>query len=118
MQYWGFILAFLSFSLVFILNYEKITSIFLSFFSKEDLIFEKIHVTFDIISKEQINVYKVGKFRIKRNNPQIIIGNYSEFGDIVDAKISIDNVLLNRNDYVKEEKINLIKHNLFHKKNK
>lgn len=116
MEYLMTLIGLSSLLIAIIMNYDKINGTILTVLSRQDLIFERIDVTFDIISRNKINVYKTGKFIIKKNNPQIIIGNYSEFGDIIDAKISIDNITLNRNDYIEEHDLNLIKHNLFHKK--
>lgn len=72
--------------------------------AKDDLIFESLHITFDIVSLEEMHIHSTCKIKIKRDNAKLILGHTTDFGKNSDRITKIDNVPI-QNEFVTKDDV-------------
>ncbi len=98
-----------------LMDYEKYIEQGRILFSKDDLKYESFHITFDIESKEKIQVYQTGKIKVMKNNAKLILGHCNEFGTCENQIIKIDNLPI-QNKYIKKDNnLNLMEYKIYNK---
>lgn len=91
-------------SIPIIIDYELYINKIKILLTKDDLIFENLHITFDIISKERIDIYQTCKIKVKKENAKLKIGHYNHYGPNENSVLKIDNRPI-ENEYVRKDDI-------------
>lgn len=99
-----------------IIERDKYAAILKNSISTEDFQYTFLKVTFDIQSKEKVRVYKTGKLKLKRNNPTLILGRVSDYGQSHNISTKVDNIPIDNSFKKNGENIDLMKKNIFDKK--
>jgi hypothetical protein len=87
-----------------IIDYELYLNKIKIIIASDDLIFENLHITFDIISKEKIDIYQTCKIKVKKENAKLKLGHYNHYGPNENSVLKIDNRPI-ENEYVKKDDI-------------
>ncbi len=83
------------------IEFDKYLTMLKYCLSKQDLVYESLEITFDIESKERINVYETGKLLIKRDHPTLELGHFNSVGNVLHKVTRIDNLPIN-NKFLKK----------------
>jgi len=89
------------------IEFDKYLTMLKYCFSKQDLVYESLEITFDIESKEKMDVYETGKLLIKKSQPILELGHYNFVGTISHRVTRIDNLPIN-NKYLKKDPMTYI----------
>ncbi len=84
------------------IEFDKYLTMLKFCFSKQDLVYESLEITFVIESKERIDVYETGKLLIKKNHPILELSHFNSVGKISHKITRIDNLPIS-NKYLKKD---------------